>query len=222
MSQTVNIRYIFTSLDDILQQTGEHTCQFIQRLSLKYISLRKFCSREQKLLAVSLAWAFFAEAENGNAAVFRNIHESMHLRWHIDSLVAPPDGIGCRVMVNGTPFYFGDHGGQDEAMELFFWDSFALMLEPSEDGPRVEQCFYDIALRYQWKAFEVNGEFAREQAHRSVEYQPRNGAQLPTKATGDEMNTLRRSCEMPVAHDVVNRVVREVINLFLNIYHYGR
>jgi hypothetical protein len=96
------------------------------------------------------------------------------------------------------------------------------MLEPSEDGPRVEQCFYDIALRYQWKAFEVNGEFAREQAHRSMEYQPRNGAQLLTKATGDEMNTLRRSCEMPVAHDVVNRVVREVINLFLNIYHYGR
>ena len=87
MSQTVNIRYLFTSLDDILQQTGEHTCQLIQRLSLKYISLRKFCSREQKLLAVSLAWAFFAEAENGNAAVFRNIHESMHLRWHIDSLV---------------------------------------------------------------------------------------------------------------------------------------
>lgn len=151
----LNIKYLFASADDILARLGATTCRLLKRLARKYAALQKWCSREQMLLAVSLAWGLTAEAENGNVGAFLHIDEAMHLRQVIDCQMVPAPHFGGTVMVKGIPFYFEE---KDHVMERFFWDSFALMIEHSERAAEIGQYFYDVAETHQWKAYEVDGE----------------------------------------------------------------
>ena len=159
MNKHLVINHLFVSLDDILARAGATMGQLLRRLARKYRALKKYCSRQQMLLAVSMAWGLAAEAENGNTDVFRHFDEATHLRQQLDSWVAPPPGVGYTLLVKGEPFYFGE---DDRMMELFLWDSFAMFLNQSLKPDGINPFFFDVAERHQWKAFEVEAEMRGE------------------------------------------------------------
>ena len=160
MLNKLNIKYLFASLDDISQRIGARMARLLRRLARKYAALGRCCSREQMLLAVSLAWGLSAEAENGNVGAFLHIDQAMHLCQNFDRYAIPADGMLGAIVVEGNPFYFREDDEMDGVMEHFLWDSFALMLECSEKAGEIGQYFYDVADRHQWKAYEVVSENA--------------------------------------------------------------
>lgn len=159
MNKNLVINHLFVSLDDILARAGATMGQLLRRLARKYKALKKYCNKQQMLLAVSMAWGLVAEAENGNVDVLRHFDEATHLRQQFDSWVAPPPGIGYTLMVQGEPFYFGEDDGM---MEHFFWDSFTMFLNQSLKADGINPVFFDIADQHQWKAFEVEAEMRSE------------------------------------------------------------
>lgn len=159
MNKRLVINHLFVSLDDILARAGATMGQLLRRLARKYKALKKYCNKQQMLLAVSMAWGLVAEAENGNVDVLRHFDEATHLRQQMNSWVAPPPGIGYTLMVQGEPFYFGE---DDRMMENFFWDSFTMFLNQSLKADGINPIFFDIADRHQWKAFEVEAEMRSE------------------------------------------------------------
>lgn len=159
MNKNLVINHLFVSLDDILARAGATMGQLLRRLARKYKALKKYCNKQQMLLAVSMAWGLVAEAENGNVDVLRHFDEATHLRQQFDSWVAPPPGIGYTLMVQGEPFYFGEDDGM---MEHFFWDSFTMFLNQSLKADGINPIFFDTADRHQWKAFEVEAEMRSE------------------------------------------------------------
>lgn len=159
MNKRLVINHLFVSLDDILARAGATMGQLLRRLARKYKALKKYCNKQQMLLAVSMAWGLVAEAENGNVDVLRHFDEATHLRQQMNSWVAPPPGIGYTLMVQGEPFYFGEDDGM---MENFFWDSFTMFLNQSLKADGINPIFFDIADRHQWKAFEVEAEMRSE------------------------------------------------------------
>lgn len=159
MNKRLVINHLFVSLDDILARAGATMGQLLRRLARKYKALKKYCNKQQMLLAVSMAWGLVAEAENGNVDVLRHFDEATHLRQQMNSWVAPPPGIGYTLMVQGEPFYFGEDDGM---MEHFFWDSFTMFLNQSLKADGINPIFFDIADRHQWKAFEVEAEMRSE------------------------------------------------------------
>lgn len=159
MNKRLVINHLFVSLDDILARAGATMGQLLRRLARKYKALKKYCNKQQMLLAVSMAWGLVAEAENGNVDVLRHFHEATHLRQQMNSWVAPPPGIGYTLMVQGEPFYFGEDDGM---MEHFFWDSFTMFLNQSLKADGINPIFFDIADQHQWKAFEVEAEMRSE------------------------------------------------------------
>lgn len=159
MNKQLVINHLFVSLDDILARAGATMGQLLRRLARKYKALKKYCNKQQMLLAVSMAWGLVAEAENGNVDVLRHFDEATHLRQQMNSWVAPPPGIGYTLMVQGEPFYFGE---DDRMMEHFFWDSFTIFLNQSLKADGINPVFFDIADQHQWKAFEVEAEMRSE------------------------------------------------------------
>lgn len=159
MNKRLVINHLFVSLDDILARAGATMGQLLRRLARKYKALKKYCNKQQMLLAVSMAWGLVAEAENGNVDVLRHFDEATHLRQQMNSWVAPPPGIGYTLMVQGEPFYFGEDDGM---MEHFFWDSFTMFLNQSLKADGINPIFFDIADQHQWKAFEVEAEMRSE------------------------------------------------------------
>lgn len=159
MNKNLVINHLFVSLDDILARAGATMGQLLRRLARKYKALKKYCNKQQMLLAVSMAWGLVAEAENGNVDVLRHFDEATHLRQQMNSWVAPPPGIGYTLMVQGEPFYFGEDDGM---MEHFFWDSFTMFLNQSLKADGINPVFFDIADQHQWKAFEVEAEMRSE------------------------------------------------------------
>lgn len=162
MNKNLVINHLFVSLDDILARAGATMGQLLRRLARKYKALKKYCNKQQMLLAVSMAWGLVAEAENGNVDVLRHFDEATHLRQQFDSWVAPPPGIGYTLMVQGEPFYFGE---DDRMMEHFFWDSFTMFLNQSLKADGINPVFFDIADQHQWKAFEVEAEMRNEDSN---------------------------------------------------------
>lgn len=162
MNKRLVINHLFVSLDDILARAGATMGQLLRRLARKYKALKKYCNKQQMLLAVSMAWGLVAEAENGNVDVLRHFDEATHLRQQMNSWVAPPPGIGYTLMVQGEPFYFGEDDGM---MEHFFWDSFTMFLNQSIKADGINPIFFDIADRHQWKAFEVEAEMRSEDSN---------------------------------------------------------
>lgn len=166
MNKRLVINHLFVSLDDILARAGATMGQLLRRLARKYKALKKYCNKQQMLLAVSMAWGLVAEAENGNVDVLRHFDEATHLRQQMNSWVAPPPGIGYTLMVQGEPFYFGEDDGM---MEHFFWDSFTMFLNQSLKADGINPIFFDIADRHQWKAFEVEAEMRSEDSNSEKE-----------------------------------------------------
>lgn len=166
MNKRLVINHLFVSLDDILARAGATMGQLLRRLARKYKALKKYCNKQQMLLAVSMAWGLVAEAENGNVDVLRHFDEATHLRQQMNSWVAPPPGIGYTLMVQGEPFYFGEDDGM---MENFFWDSFTMFLNQSLKADGINPIFFDIADRHQWKAFEVEAEMRSEDSNSEKE-----------------------------------------------------
>ena len=162
MNKRLVINHLFVSLDDILARAGATMGQLLRRLARKYKALKKYCNKQQMLLAVSMAWGLVAEAENGNVDVLRHFDEATHLRQQMNSWVTPPPGIGYTLMVQGEPFYFGEDDGM---MEHFFWDSFTMFLNQSLKADGINPIFFDIADRHQWKAFEVEAEMRSEDSN---------------------------------------------------------
>ena len=162
MNKRLVINHLFVSLDDILARAGATMGQLLRRLARKYKALKKYCNKQQMLLAVSMAWGLVAEAENGNVDVLRHFDEATHLRQQMNSWVAPPPGIGYTLMVQGEPFYFGEDDGM---MEHFFWDSFTMFLNQSLKADGINPIFFDIADQHQWKAFEVEAEMRSEDSN---------------------------------------------------------
>lgn len=162
MNKNLVINHLFVSLDDILARAGATMGQLLRRLARKYKALKRYCNKQQMLLAVSMAWGLVAEAENGNVDVLRHFDEATHLRQQFDSWVVPPPGIGYTLMVQGEPFYFGE---DDRMMEHFFWDSFAMFLNQSLKADGINPVFFDIADQHQWKAFEVEAEMRNEDSN---------------------------------------------------------
>ena len=170
MNKRLVINHLFVSLDDILARAGATMGQLLRRLARKYKALKKYCNKQQMLLAVSMAWGLVAEAENGNVDVLRHFDEATHLRQQLDSWVVPPSGIGYTLMVQGEPFYFGE---DDRMMEHFFWDSFAMFLNQSLKADGINPVFFDIADQHQWKAFEVEAEMRGEGSNAGKEMDSR-------------------------------------------------
>lgn len=166
MNKRLVINHLFVSLDDILARAGATMGQLLRRLARKYKALKKYCNKQQMLLAVSMAWGLVAEAENGNVDVLRHFDEATHLRQQMNSWVAPPPGIGYTLMVQGEPFYFGEDDGM---MEHFFWDSFTMFLNQSLKADGINPIFFDIADQHQWKAFEVEAEMRSEDSNSEKE-----------------------------------------------------
>lgn len=160
----LDIRFIFTSTQEVLAHTNSMVDELLRRIVKKYTALKRRCEQKKCLLALSVAWALAGEAAGGNEAVFEHIDESIHARQSMDGQYLLPSAslMGCYpIMVQGDPFVFDSEG---TTMEMIMWDFYAVLIEHAWEPGTIGQFFYDVADEHQWKAYEVESQMLREKA----------------------------------------------------------
>lgn len=160
----LDIRFLFTSAQEVLALTNSMVDELLRRIVKKYTALKRRCEQKKCLLALSVAWALAGEAAGGNEAVFEHIDESIHARQSMDGQYLLPSAslMGCYpIMVQGDPFVFDSEG---TTMEMIMWDFYAVLIEHAWEPGTIGQFFYDVADEHQWKAYEVESQMLREKA----------------------------------------------------------
>lgn len=160
----MDIRFIFTSVQEVLAHTNSMVEELLRRIVKKYAALKRRCEQKKCLLALSVAWALAGEAAGGNEAVFEHIDESIHARQSMDGQYLLPSAslMGCYpIMVQGDPFVFDSEG---TTMEMIMWDFYAVLIEHAWAPGTIGQFFYDVADEHQWKAYEVESQMLREKS----------------------------------------------------------
>lgn len=160
----LDIRFLFTSAQEVLALTNSMVEELLRRIVKKYTALKRRCEQKKCLLALSVAWALAGEAAGGNEAVFEHIDESIHARQCMDGQYLLPSAslMGCYpIMVQGDPFVFDSEG---TTMEMIMWDFYAVLIEHAWEPGTIGQFFYDVADEHQWKAYEVESQMLREKA----------------------------------------------------------
>ena len=160
----MDIRFIFTSVQEVLAHTNSMVEELLRRIVKKYAALKRRCEQKKCLLALSVAWALAGEAADGNEAVFEHIDESIHARQSMDGQYLLPSAslMGCYpIMVQGDPFVFDSEG---TTMEMIMWDFYAVLIEHAWAPGTIGQFFYDVADEHQWKAYEVESQMLREKS----------------------------------------------------------
>lgn len=160
----LDIRFLFTSAQEVLALTNSMVDELLRRIVKKYTALKRRCEQKKCLLALSVAWALAGEAAGGNEAVFEHIDESIHARQSMDGQYLLPSAslMGCYpIMVQGDPFVFDCEG---TTMEMIMWDFYAVLIEHAWEPGTIGQFFYDVADEHQWKAYEVESQMLREKA----------------------------------------------------------
>ena len=163
----LDIRFLFTSAQEVLALTNSMVEELLRRIVKKYTALKRRCEQKKCLLALSVAWALAGEAAGGNEAVFEHIDESIHARQCMDGQYLLPSAslMGCYpIMVQGDPFVFDCEG---TTMEMIMWDFYAVLIEHAWEPGTIGQFFYDVADEHQWKAYEVESQMLREKASSS-------------------------------------------------------
>ena len=163
----LDIRFLFTSAQEVLALTNSMVEELLRRIVKKYTALKRRCEQKKCLLALSVAWALAGEAAGGNEAVFEHIDESIHARQSMDGQYLLPSAslMGCYpIMVQGDPFVFDSEG---TTMEMIMWDFYAVLIEHAWEPGTIGQFFYDVADEHQWKAYEVESQMLREKASSS-------------------------------------------------------
>lgn len=163
----LDIRFLFTSAQEVLALTNSMVEELLRRIVKKYTALKRRCEQKKCLLALSVAWALAGEAAGGNEAVFEHIDESIHARQSMDGQYLLPSTslMGCYpIMVQGDPFVFDSEG---TTMEMIMWDFYAVLIEHAWAPGTIGQFFYDVADEHQWKAYEVESQMLREKASSS-------------------------------------------------------
>lgn len=175
----MDIRFIFTSVQEVLAHTNSMVEELLRRIVKKYAALKRRCEQKKCLLALSVAWALAGEAAGGNEAVFEHIDESIHARQCMDGQYLLPSAslMGCYpIMVQGDPFVFDSEG---TTMEMIMWDFYAVLIEHAWEPGTIGQFFYDVADEHQWKAYEVESQLLREKASSSPSVDSRFSEGLP-------------------------------------------
>ena len=170
----MDIRFIFTSVQEVLAHTNSMVEELLRRIVKKYAALKRRCEQKKCLLALSVAWALAGEAAGGNEAVFEHIDESIHARQSMDGQYLLPSAslMGCYpIMVQGDPFVFDSEG---TTMEMIMWDFYAVLIEHAWAPGTIGQFFYDVADEHQWKAYEVESQMLREKSE-----SPAFGSEFP-------------------------------------------
>lgn len=168
-NRQLDIRFLFTSAQEVLALTNSMVDELLRRIVKKYTALKRRCEQKKCLLALSVAWALAGEAAGGNEAVFEHIDESIHARQSMDGQYLLPSAslMGCYpIMVQGDPFVFDCEG---TTMEMIMWDFYAVLIEHAWEPGTIAQFFYDVADEHQWKAYEVESQMLREKASSSVD-----------------------------------------------------
>lgn len=163
-NRQLDIRFLFTSAQEVLALTNSMVDELLRRIVKKYTALKRRCEQKKCLLALSVAWALAGEAAGGNEAVFEHIDESIHARQCMDGQYLLPSAslMGCYpIMVQGDPFVFDSEG---TTMEMIMWDFYAVLIEHAWEPGTIGQFFYDVADEHQWKAYEVESQMLREKA----------------------------------------------------------
>ena len=167
----MDIRFIFTSVQEVLAHTNSMVEELLRRIVKTY---KRRCEQKKCLLALSVAWALAGEAAGGNEAVFEHIDESIHARQSMDGQYLLPSAslMGCYpIMVQGDPFVFDSEG---TTMEMIMWDFYAVLIEHAWAPGTIGQFFYDVADEHQWKAYEVESQMLREKSE-----SPAFGSEFP-------------------------------------------
>lgn len=175
----LDIRFLFTSAQEVLALTNSMVEELLRRIVKKYTALKRRCEQKKCLLALSVAWALAGEAAGGNEAVFEHIDESIHARQSMDGQYLLPSAslMGCYpIMVQGDPFVFDCEG---TTMEMIMWDFYAVLIEHAWEPGTIGQFFYDVADEHQWKAYEVESQMLREKASGSSSVDSRFSEGLP-------------------------------------------
>ena len=175
----LDIRFLFTSAQEVLALTNSMVEELLRRIVKKYTALKRRCEQKKCLLALSVAWALAGEAAGGNEAVFEHIDESIHARQSMDGQYLLPSAslMGCYpIMVQGDPFVFDSEG---TTMEMIMWDFYAVLIEHAWEPGTIGQFFYDVADEHQWKAYEVESQMLREKASGSSSVDSRFSEGLP-------------------------------------------
>lgn len=175
----LDIRFLFTSAQEVLALTNSMVDELLRRIVKKYTALKRRCEQKKCLLALSVAWALAGEAAGGNEAVFEHIDESIHARQSMDGQYLLPSAslMGCYpIMVQGDPFVFDSEG---TTMEMIMWDFYAVLIEHAWEPGTIGQFFYDVADEHQWKAYEVESQMLREKASGSSSVDSRFSEGLP-------------------------------------------
>lgn len=178
-NRQLDIRFLFTSAQEVLALTNSMVDELLRRIVKKYTALKRRCEQKKCLLALSVAWALAGEAAGGNEAVFEHIDESIHARQSMDGQYLLPSAslMGCYpIMVQGDPFVFDSEG---TTMEMIMWDFYAVLIEHAWEPGTIGQFFYDVADEHQWKAYEVESQMLREKASGSSSVDSRFSEGLP-------------------------------------------
>ena len=178
-NRQLDIRFLFTSAQEVLALTNSMVDELLRRIVKKYTALKRRCEQKKCLLALSVAWALAGEAAGGNEAVFEHIDESIHARQCMDGQYLLPSAslMGCYpIMVQGDPFVFDSEG---TTMEMIMWDFYAVLIEHAWEPGTIGQFFYDVADEHQWKAYEVESQMLREKASGSSSVDSRFSEGLP-------------------------------------------
>ena len=203
----MDIRFIFTSVQEVLAHTNSMVEELLRRIVKKYAALKRRCEQKKCLLALSVAWALAGEAAGGNEAVFEHIDESIHARQSMDGQYLLPSAslMGCYpIMVQGDPFVFDSEG---TTMEMIMWDFYAVLIEHAWAPGTIGQFFYDVADEHQWKAYEVESQMLREKSE-----SPAFGSEFP--AFGSEFPAFRSespafSSDPPVVPNISEGITLE-------------